>query len=294
MKVLLTGGSGFLGSAISRHLVALGHQVDTLGRTKTNTILCDLSEEVPVLTDYDMVVHAAGKAHSIPGNKLEEEEFYKGNVTATANLLAALGSHPPKRLVFISSVAVYGADTGEGISEEMPLNGKTPYSKSKIQAEELIRNWAEKKEIPAVILRPPLITGHNPPGNLQAMYRAMKRGYYFRIGQGSARKSMVAADDIAALIPMFGEGSGAYNLTDGIHPSLFETEEKIAAMLGKKVWSIPLMVLKLGARIGDLLPGFPLTTLRLSKLQSSLTFDDSKARRELGWKPGKALDKLSF
>ena len=78
--------------------------------------------------------------------------------------------------------------------------GGTPYADSKIQAEELLREWGKLNNVNMLILRLPLLVGENPPGNLGSMIRAIKKGYYFRIGDGSARRSMVLAEDIAEVV----------------------------------------------------------------------------------------------
>ena len=105
---------------------------------------------------------------------------------------------------------------------------------------------------------------------------------------------MVGAPDIAALLPGLLNKNGTYNLTDGHHPRVSEVDTHIAALLGKKVRSIPGNFMRLVAKAGDLVPGFPLNTLRLKKLNATLTFDDSKAQKELNWAPKPALSYLKF
>lgn len=291
MKTALTGASGFLGSYI---LQALPDEVVTIGRNKNNTIRWDLAEPVPTLGYFDRVIHAAGKAHSIPKNKKEKDEFFRVNLEGTKNLLRALSVHPPKQFVFISTVSVYGLDEGEMITEGEPLNGSTPYAKSKIQAEQAIKIWGARHNCKVLTLRLPLITGANPPGNLKSMIQAISGSYYFRIGEGNARKSMVGAPDVAQLIAYAAEAEGTYHLTDGIHPSISEVDLHFARLLGKSVKSISPAFLNIIAKFGDIIPGFPLNSNRLQKLNNTLTFDDNRARKELGWKPKPALSYLKI
>lgn len=291
MKILLTGASGFLGKAIVDAHIG---EIVSCGRGSKNQINWDLTVQKRDLPICDMVVHAAGKAHMVPKNVSEAQAFFDVNVRGTEILLQSLYAALPRCFVFISSVAVYGVEEGAKIHENMPLEGKTPYAQSKIQAEELVNSWGQTKGVNVVILRLPLITGTNPPGNLGALYKAIKRGYYFRIGSGQARKSMVGAPDVAALLPTLLEKNGTYNLTDGRHPPVNEVDTHIAALLGKKVRSIPATFMQVVAKMGDRLPGFPLNTLRLKKLNAALTFDDSKAQTELSWDPNPALTYLKF
>lgn len=287
MKILLTGGSGFLGKNINQVLKD-SHDISTLGRGNSNTFVANLTSLPDLeLPKFDMVIHAAGKAHSIPKTNKEKAEFFDVNYNGTQNLLEAIVSSGcfPNTLVFISSVAVYGLESGYNISENQPLNGSTPYALSKIKAEGCILEWGKKFGVNVVILRLPLIIGAKAPGNFGAMVKAIKKGYYFRLANMENRKSMVLVEDISCLMPRLLGKKGTFNLTDGVNPLYSELDTYLAAQMGKKVRSIPIGALKVISKIGDVVPGFPLSTYRLEKLLCSLTFDDQKAVRELDWSP---------
>jgi nucleoside-diphosphate-sugar epimerase len=137
MKTLLTGASGFLGSYILVQLTEARNDVVTVGRSAVNGVLCDLKSEVPQVDDshdFELVIHNAGLAHRVPKNEMEGQEFFEVNVGGTKNLLLALTSlkNKPKCFVFVSTVAVYGVEVGEGIDETHALLGVSPYDKSKI------------------------------------------------------------------------------------------------------------------------------------------------------------------
>ena len=293
MKILLTGASGFLGGHLLKRLVQ-ENKVVTLGRAAGNDIRCDLSTAIPMLPYSEMVVHAAGKAHVVPKTDAEAKAFWEVNLTGTQHLLRALEACPqkPATIVFFSTVAVYGLDHGTDVDEGHPTIGGTPYADSKIAAESMLREWGATHGVGIVILRIPLISGAGAPGNLGAMWKAMKRGYYLRIGDGMARKSMVNASDLAALLPTLLGREGTYNLTDGLHPSLAELDSLMARRLGRKVRSIPDGIASILARVGDRIPGFPFNSYRYEKLKRHLTFSDVKARRELGWAPVPVLEDL--
>ncbi|HYG15653.1 MAG TPA: NAD-dependent epimerase/dehydratase family protein [Bacteroidia bacterium] len=294
-KVLLTGANGFLGKYINKALIEQGYDVITLGRTDAD-IVCNLAKEIPVITnEIQAIVHAAGKAHVVPKTEEEKHDFFAVNLKGTENLLKALDelAAKPKTFVFISTVAVYGLDTGENTDEFHPLNATDPYGISKIKAEQVIENWCKKNAVNYFMLRLPLIAGDNPPGNLGSMINAIKKGYYFRIGAGKARKSIVLAEDVARFIPeLFSKNnSGAYNLTDGHNPSFAAIEDKIAGSINKKVAiKIPSGVAKLIAAAGSFIPKFPLTRRQFGKITSPLTFSDAKAQSVLGWQPRRFLD----
>ncbi len=289
MKTLLTGASGFLGSYLLAHLNEAGIEVVTVGRSAVNGVLCDLKGEVPQLDDsfeFEIVIHNAGLAHRVPKNETEGKEFFEVNVCGTKNLLLALTSlrKKPRCFVFVSTVAVYGVEVGKGIDETHVLLGESPYAKSKIEAEKLVQDWCDINGVNCVILRLPLVVGEQAPGNLGAMEKAIKKGYYFRLGSGNARRSMVNAIDVAKLLPSLVNKQGIYNLTDGKHPRYREFDVLLAKKYGKSIRSIPRVLGKILAKIGDLIPYFPLNTYRLNKLEESFTVSDFKARRELMWK----------
>lgn len=293
-NILVTGASGFLGKEIYFYLVNKNYNVITLGRSSNSDIICDLSTQVPnlPLQKIDYVVHVAGKAHLVPKTDKDVLDFYNVNVKGTQNVLKSLENNLPKTIIFISTVAVYGKDTGEMIDESYPLNGDTAYSRSKILAEEKISLFCQEKNINIVILRPPLITGVFPAGNLKDLINAIKKGYYFRIGSGEAKRSMVSATSIAEIIPSLFDKNGIYNLTDRVHPSLKEIDLYLGKIYGKTIKTLPFFIFKVLAKIGDVFPFFIFNSIKLNKLSNSLTFTDEKAVRDFNWNPDSALKYL--
>ena len=248
----------------------------------------DLKLDVPAFDQsFDVVVHAAGKAHMVPRSEEESKDFYDTNVQGTQNLLTALEAALPKAFIFISSVAVYGADMGQDIAEDAPLLAKDPYGKSKIDAELLVTNWCEKNKVICTVLRLPLLAGPNPPGNLASMIKGMQAGYYFNIAGGKAKKSVVLAEDVAKIIDKVSTLGGVYNLTDRYHPSFLELSALISRQLGKPApRNIPNYIGVLMAKVGDLLGSrSPINTDKLKKITADLTFNDDKAVAAFEWKP---------
>jgi len=292
IRVLITGGSGFLGSSI---LKAIKEKcvVYRLSRSEADYKLC-LEKNVPYFKhDFDIVIHAAGKAHSFPKSIKERDAFFSVNAQGTNNLLKGLEKYKlPKSFVFISSVAVYGLSEGYLINEQSELNAIDPYGKSKVQAERLVLQWCKENNVTCSILRLPLVVGLDPPGNLGAMIMGIRKGYYFNIAGGSAKKSMVLASDVAKYILKASEIGGIFNLTDGYHPSFFELSENISRQLGKnRPKNLPFWLSKVLAKIGDLVGAeAPLNSDKLCKITSDLTFDDTKAREAFGWDPTPVLE----
>lgn len=295
MNILISGSSGFLGQIVFDKFKNSSDKVISLGRGTNSDITADLGREIPDLPTVERVIHIAGKAHSYPKTEGEKQAFFQVNEVGTKKLCQGLVNTGklPKQFVFISTVAVYGKEVGSVIQENTPLMGNSPYSLSKIRGEQFLQEWGDRHGVKILILRLPLIAGPNPPGNLGKMIEAIQKGRYLSIGGGKARKSMVLAEDVGELILREDEAEGVYNLTDGKHPSFRELEGVISRQYQVKMPKVlPLGVAKLLGRIGDILPFFPVNSDTIQKLTLDLTFDDSKARRELGWRPRRVLEHL--
>jgi nucleoside-diphosphate-sugar epimerase len=287
MKILITGSTGFFGKIIVKQNST--NEIIGLNRN-VGDYKYDLRNSVPNFQEnFDLVIHNAGKAHIETETDDDKFDFFNINLKGTINLLSALEDNIPKQLVFISSVAVYGKNYGLNINEQSLLGASDSYGLSKIQAEDAVLKWCAINNVVCTILRLPLLVGKNPPGNLATMLNAIKKGYYFNIGAGEAKKSMVLAEDVARFIPAIAKVGGIYNLTDGVHPSFADFSNAIAK---KKTKNLPLFFSKILGFIGDMLgESAPINSLKIKKITSNLTFDDSRAR-EMGWVPQSVLEYL--
>ncbi len=297
-SVLITGASGFIGRYILAATADWSSAITTLGRRRVSAaahhIEADLSRNDTIeAPSVDVVVHAAGMAHATVENRAETELFRAVNVDGTRRLLAAIdraGGAPPA-VVLLSTVAVYGLARGENVTEEQPRRATDAYGCSKAGAEDIVVEWGRTTHAPVVILRLPLVAGNNPPGNLGAMARAIRAGYYVGIGAGNARRSWVWAADVAMCIKHIAGRSGTYHVTDGEHPSLQMIERHLHLLHGKpEPRRLPTVVARVLAAIGDAvgtvgIRGVPLSSRRLDRLINTLTFSDCKAREDLHWRP---------
>ncbi len=293
--ILLTGHTGFLGRHLSEALRGSGKEVVGLGRSLESNIRCDLSSSMPDFSvirqlsekesaidtaqsshTLDLVIHAAGLAHTVPKTEREKNAFFEVNVEGTRNLLDGLKASGtiPKQMLFISTIALYGDPMDELVSlppypnrSEAEGLGLSPYAWSKWEAEQLVQDWCEKHGCNGLIWRLPLIVGDNAPGNLGAMETAIKRGYYFRIGDSYRRfRFFVDMSDLQKkVVGLTGQETGTYNVFSG-KKSYGEFEDELAVKYGKSIKSIPVALVRFIAKIGDIVPGFPLNTYRLKKL----------------------------
>lgn len=292
-KLLFTGSSGFLGRNIMP-LLKQKYDVTSCSIDVNDKITVDLAKCEPNLPEqYDIVLHACGKAHHIPKSSTEAQSFYEVNYKGTVNICRALERvGVPKAFIFISTVAVYGCEFGLDITENHPLKGVSPYAKSKIQAEEYLKMWCDYNNVTLSILRPSLLVGKNAVGNLGSMIKSIKNGYYVNVAKGNAVKSVLMADDIARVLPMVAYKGGIYNLCDTRQLSFSQLSELIAYQLGKhSPYNVPYLLVWFMAKVGDFIGRkSPINSCRLEKITKSLTFSNAKARRELGWEPLDVLE----
>lgn len=162
---------------------------------------------------------------------------------------------------------------------------------SKRLAEEYLQKWCHEHNVILGIVRPSLIAGPNPPGNLGAMVHGIRSGRYLSIAGSRARKSVLMVQDIARLVPLLAEKGGIYNVCDSYQPTFRELETIICRQLNRNLpVSIPYWIAKCMALIGDCLgEKAPINSLKLRKMTKSLTFSNEKAVRELGWRPTSVL-----
>ena len=291
-KILLTGSSGFLGSYILDFLENENYEVIKVGRSEKSDINIDLSITKLSNIEVDYVIHVAGKAHVVPKTNDQQEEFFRVNYIGTNNLLCGLDVTKLQSIIFMSTVAVYGKDIGEFIDEKSPLNGNTPYALSKIRAEQAIIDFGLAHDVKTVVLRLPLVTGKNPKGNLMAIISAIKKGYYFRIGKGEAKRSIIAASDVANLIPELFNLNGVYNLTDIRHPMISEIDTIISKKFSKKIHVMaktPLLVL---AKICDICGYSSFNSAKFYKLTKNLTFSNKKLFKDIKYRPSNGLSEI--
>ncbi|MEP6994595.1 MAG: NAD-dependent epimerase/dehydratase family protein [Acidobacteriota bacterium] len=302
---LVTGASGFLGSRLVRELAAAGDRVRAVSRTRIEGLTTAVGDLAMAPVDLKGVVeaaiyHLAGLAHVVPRTRAEAQRFSDVNLGGTRNLLTSLdrAADPPKTFVFVSSVSVYGLDSGELLDEDTPRLAIEPYGASKRAAEDLVRDWGKARGVRVAIARLPLVVGREAPGNFGAMVGALRRGWYYGVADGGAKRSMVLVDDAAKGLRLLSEAGGVYHLTDGRHPTFAELERSITFALGRRPpprLSFP--AARAAAKLGDLVERVtgrpvPFTHQTFSRMTSTLTFSDQRARERIAWAPRAVIDAI--
>jgi len=215
MRVLITGGAGFLGSALANRLVELGHHVRVLddlssgdeGRLKPQVVFSrgdtrDIPKLWTLLRGVDCVYHLAARV-SVQESILYPVEYNDVNVGGTVSLMTAVRDAQVKRVIFTSSGAAYGEQKEQPIREDTPLCPQTPYAVSKMAAERYVQAIGALWEIETVILRvfnaygpgQPLPPSHAPVIP-QFLKQALEGGSLVLYGSGRQTRDFVYVSDV--------------------------------------------------------------------------------------------------
>ncbi len=250
MTILLSGGSGFLGSHIAEQLSRAGRSVRALVRRTSDTAFLETLTGVELVEasmgDRDGVVKAAEGCSAIVHcaglvKARSEEEFNRVNVGGTENMLAAAQANKDtlRRFVQVSSLTVSGPSDEQGapVSADSPPRPLTPYARSKRAAERAC--LASKDELPITILRPAAIYGPRDR-EILAFFKAVSMRLLPYMGSPQNKLSLIHGADcgaacIAAIDADVPSGS-IYALSDGRIHQFADLFDAIEAALGKRAW----------------------------------------------------------
>ena len=302
MRLFITGGAGFIGGHIIQRFSgaqivsmdrrAHGHLADGDRVRAVRGDLRDLAQTREAIATQvpEWVFHLAAE-HKDFG--VSEEAFHDTNVTGLANLLAAMDEVGARKLAFFSSVAVYG-DPDETSTEATATNPKSPYGRTKLEAENLVREWVDADaRRTAIILRPVVVYGEGNVANMYRLIRQIDSGLYANVSGGEAVKSIAYVGNLVRalefLLPRAKPGEvHLYNYSDYPQLSTREIAAAIARQLGRREpRSVPMALIRAAAKPFDWairLTGrdLPVSTNRIEKLNTS-TRHASQLIRELGF-----------
>lgn len=300
--ILVTGATGFVGSALIRQLVEKGFTVRAVvrgtrraelpvGDVFTTDMAAD-ADWAAGLQGVRAVVHAAARVHVMKDEARDPlAEFRRVNVAGTLRLARQAAAAGVRRFVFLSSVKVNGESTPQGhpfMPDDVPAPAD-PYGVSKLEAEQGLRDIARDTGMEVVIIRPPLVYGPGVRANFRALADAVRRGLPLPLGRIDNRRSMVALDNLLDFIELCLEHPKAANqvfmVSDGEDLSTAELIRRMARALGRRarLMSVPIGLLEMTGRLSG-------RKAVVQRLCSSLQVDISKSRDLLGWSPAVSVD----
>jgi len=291
-KILITGSRGFIASKIVRRYLKEGK--DFIGATRNPK---NLSYEVKtpelssnsdwslVLSGVDTVIHLAGRAHIIDAQRYDEISFLNENFLATRNIAEQSAKLGVKRFIFISTIAVNGSKSSTPFTEESAENPETNYAKSKLLAERALKNICQNSKMNYTIIRSPLVSDLNSPGNLSRIRNFISK---FRINPFVSIKnnlrSFISVDSLVEFIILCAEDEKASNqlfmVADCPDISTAKLSENISNSINKYILDI---------KIHPYLIKSIFTIMGRNDLANSITgnlqINPNKSRALMGWVP---------
>lgn len=298
MRILVTGASGFVGTALCRELLSRGHAVDATARRAIpqgeglsglrRIAVPDIAAEFDrraLLDGMDAVVHLAAIAHrrGVPDAELE-----RVNVDATARLAEAAAGRV-RRFVFLSSIKVHGEDSSTGMYEETGvLRPEDAYGRSKLHAEQALIEIAARSRMELVLIRPPMVYGPGVKANFLRLLRWVASGLPLPLASLRNRRSLVYLGnlvDVVAHCAAHPSANGPFLVSDQEIVSTPELILRIGWALGRPARLVPAPPAVLRA-IGTITGRLD----EIRRLTGNLVADTSRARRVLDWRPRYTLD----
>jgi len=306
-SILVTGASGFIGQRLVHRLATEGCHVRAFVRDpsrfsyvhpRVEVVVGDVRnvEEVETaISGVHAVFHLAAKVHDLEefGDSGEHAEI---TVRGTRNILSAACKAGTNRLVFMSSLSVYGAPCELVRDETAACAPSSAYGRAKLCAEEIVLDGGAGSGMHVCCLRPASVYGAGCKGNLVRMVRMIEGGFFPPLPPVSSRRSMAYVTDVvqAAILAASNPVANGqrYIVTDGGAYSSRELYEAICKALAKRVppWHVPLAVLRTLARIGDAIGRVrgrraPFDSDALAKIIEPDSYSCMKISIELGYRP---------
>jgi len=299
VKVLITGGAGFLGINLVRHFFAKGERdvisldvapFDYPEKDQVTVVQGDIRDPdllKKAMQGVDLVVHTAA---ALP--LYSREEIFTTDIDGTRNVISAAHNAGCKRFIHISSTAVYGIPDHHPLLEEDKLDGVGPYGQAKIAAEEICLEY-RKKDMCVSIIRPKSFIGPERLGVFALFYDWAKDGKNFpMIGSGKNRYQLLDVEDLCEAIYLCATldeplANDTYNIGAKEFTTMKEDYQAVLdrAGFGKRIIGFPAWPLIWTLRILELFRLSPLYKWVYETAHKDSFVSIEKAERQLGYKP---------
>jgi nucleoside-diphosphate-sugar epimerase len=311
MRIFVTGGSGFIGSALLKLISNTKNFISAISRSDLDCLgsidlaikgdiarLNENSKLVSTLENVfnktDVVVHMAGRAHIIVDDSTcSLAEFRRINRDVTLSLAKLAAKSKVKRFIFLSSIGVNGNQNSKPFTERDDPKPETDYAISKYEAEQQLLILSKEVDMDIVIIRPPLVYGPNAPGNFDTLLKWILKGVPLPFGLIKNKRSFIALDNLTDFIihclnykvtPL---ASGqVFLVSDGVDVSTSQFLKKLSKAVRSRTILLP----------------FPVNILQFifrvigkgniaGRLFDSLQVDNTKSKELLSWQPVITMEK---
>ena len=293
MRITLIGASGFVGTRLI-DLLKADHQIKNIDIQSSHffqeyTVTGDVRDFNSInslMTETDLVVLLAAQHRD---DVTPTSLYYDTNVEGMKNVLKAMECNGIKRMVFFSSVAIYGLNK-DNPDENTPADPFNHYGKSKWQAEQVLQEWYKTHNDWNIdIIRPTVIFGERNRGNVYNLLHQLSTGRFFKIGNGRNVKSMAYVGNVVAfvkyMIENVTEGYNIFNYIDKPDFNMNQLTELVCSKLGKKIPAIsfPYWIGMAGGYFFDFISfisrkKLEISSVRVKKYCSTTQYDSTKAR----------------
>lgn len=270
---MISGSSGFIGKYLNEMFRINGHDVLTLGRSKLNDYQVNLeSDYIDMNNEFDFIIHCAGIVHNQSHASKIIPQLVLKDLQITTNFLKSIKNCKYKKVIMLSSVSIYGLDSGLDISEKNIHSPKSGYGLSKFLSEKLFEAAINNEEL--LIFRLPLVNGPNPKGNIDKLEKAILKGKMVLFKNNISEKSFLEVSDLFDMILTNGlKLFGVFNIKS-YDEKFNDFAEQIARRNKTTIIKLPIFILKILKFITKIL-SLNKTYFTLSKISSHLTFDNS-------------------
>jgi len=293
-NILVSGASGFIGLMLIKDLLAQGHNVYGLVRKNINyfndknyknILIDDISKKINFKNsiNIDYFYHLAAKTHSIKNNV---NEYFRVNVLGLKNILGYSSKLKIKKIIMLSSIKVNGEGfltNDEVYSSKSKVSPIDTYGKSKLEAENVLKQFCNLNKVNFVILRPPLVYGAGVKGNLSLLMNYIDKNIPMPIVKTKNLRSLISLTNLVDALILVGLNDKIVNKTyliaDDIPIKVEELYRNIAIAMNKQIFLIklPSIILKI------LL--WPIGKVKLvEKISTSLIIDNTEIKNDTNWR----------
>lgn len=284
--VLITGATGFVGSNLIPYLQVKGFNA-IVGISRNPKSTKEISYSSLSIENWNnalAMVHLAGKAHDLKGVS-NNDEYYEVNTELTKTLFNQFLKSSCPVFIYMSSVKA-ATDTVDGIlTEDVQPNPVTIYGKSKLAAEQFLSAQKLPKGKFVYILRPCMIHGPGNKGNLNLLYKLIKKGIPYPLGAFDNKRSFLSVENLNFIISELLKQqpvSGIYNVADDEAMATTDLIKLITESLGKRprIVSVNPKFVKMLANFGTIFK-LPFTKEKLQKLTENYVVSNQKIKNTL-------------